>query len=536
MTNEFFPGGDLLKTKNEMRDLLPEISFSGIGRSLEEVNNRQLKDFLNAREDKKDIFWLSDFQRSTIGDWQGVSFDTSANYYLVPFEYRAPDNVYIDSLFLSNPFLLENEKNSLIVFFKNAGNNPVEDLPVKLFINDNQVANTSVTIPANSSLEERFELTQSLNRINTGRVTFEEFPVTFDNDFYFTLNVDSRVDVLEIRSDQSSNNIAQVYANDKLFNFSAFPVENLNYNAIDNTDLIVLNEVPDIPSSLAEALSGFLENSGTLTIIPAEQTNINSYSALLPVREKDAGKDLFKVALRTPDLSNPFFANMFIESDEIFEMPLGSGKFTTLAPGETILSLKNREPFLLHVVGTKNVFLFSVPLKEGFTNFHQHAIFVPVMYRIASLSNVLSDDLYYSLNQSIVTLRVDSISKNVIYKLRNEEQELIPAQRILGRDIIMELPKDAMNTGYYDVFNDNSIKKVLSFNYNPEESVLAQYSLSELKEVAGNNNNINIYSAEDNNNFTQSLRELHSGTPLWKYMLIVSLLALLAEILIIRYL
>ena len=536
LTNEFFPGGDLLKTKNEMRDLLPEITFSGIGRSLEEVNNRQLKDFLNAREDKKDIFWLSDFQRSTIGDWQGVSFDTSANYYLVPFEYRAPDNVYIDSLFLSNPFLLENEKNSLIVSFKNAGNNPVEDLPVKLFINDNQVANTSITIPANSNLEERFELTQSLNRINTGRVTFEEFPVTFDNDFYFTLNVDSRVDVLEIRSDQSSNNIAQVYANDKLFNFSAFPVENLNYNAIDNTDLIVLNEVPDIPSSLAEALSGFLENSGTITIIPAEQTNINSYSALLPVREKDAGKDLFKVALRTPDLSNPFFANMFIESDEIFEMPLGSGKFTTLAPGETILSLKNREPFLLHVVGTKNVFLFSVPLKEGFTNFHQHAIFVPVMYRIASLSNVLSDDLYYSLNQSIVTLRVDSISKNVIYKLRNEEQELIPAQRILGRDIIMELPKDAMNTGYYDVFNDNSIKKVLSFNYNPEESVLAQYSLSELKEVAGNNNNINIYSAEDNNNFTQSLRELHSGTPLWKYMLIVSLLALLAEILIIRYL
>ena len=536
LTNEFFPGGDLLKTKNEMRDLLPEITFSGIGRSLEEVNNRQLKDFLNAREDKKDIFWLSDFQRSTIGDWQGVSFDTSANYYLVPFEYRAPDNVYIDSLFLSNPFLLENEKNSLIVSFKNAGNNPVEDLPVKLFINDNQVANTSITIPANNSLEERFELTQSLNRINTGRVTFEEFPVTFDNDFYFTLNVDSRVDVLEIRSDQSSNNIAQVYANDKLFNFSAFPVENLNYNAIDNTDLIVLNEVPDIPSSLAEALSGFLENSGTITIIPAEQTNINSYSALLPVREKDAGKDLFKVALRTPDLSNPFFANMFIESDEIFEMPLGSGKFTTLAPGETILSLKNREPFLLHVVGTKNVFLFSVPLKEGFTNFHQHAIFVPVMYRIASLSNVLSDDLYYSLNQSIVTLRVDSISKNVIYKLRNEEQELIPAQRILGRDIIMELPKDAMNTGYYDVFNDNSIKKVLSFNYNPEESVLAQYSLSELKEVAGNNNNINIYSAEDNNNFTQSLRELHSGTPLWKYMLIVSLLALLAEILIIRYL
>ena len=536
LTNEFFPGSDILKTKNEVKDLLAEISFSGIGRTLEEVNNRQLTDFLNTGGEEKDIFLFSVFQRSTAGDWQRISFDTSANYYLVPFEYSAPNNVYIDTIYLSNPFLLENEKNNLIISFKNASNGIVEDLPVKLFINDNQVANTSLTIPANGSADENFELTQSLNRINKGRVTFEEFPVTFDNDFYFTLNVDDRVDVLEIRSDESSNNVAQVYANDKLFNFSSFPVANLNYNAIDNTDLIVLNEITSISPSLADALLGFLENSGTITIIPAPQTDVNSYSQLLPIREKNVGGDVLKTALRTPNLSNPFFANMFIESDEIFEMPLGWGKVTTLAPVETILSLKNREPFLSQVVGNKNIFLFSVPLKEDFTNFHQHAIFVPVMYRIASLSNVLSDDLYYSLNQSIITLRVDSISKNVIYKLRNEDQELIPAQRILGRDIIKKKKKNALNTGYYDVFNDDGLKKTLSFNYNPEESILAQYSLSELTEVAGNIGNVNIYNSDNNDDFTRSLRELHSGVPLWKYMLIISLIALLAEILIIRYL
>ena len=537
LTNEFLPSGDLLKTKNEIKDLLAEISFSGIGRTLEEANNRQLKDFLNVKEDKKDIFWLSDFQRSTVGDWQRINFDTSANYYLVPFAYRAPDNVYIDSIYLSSPFLLENEKNSLIISFKNAGNKAVEDLPVKLFINDNQVANTSLTIVANGTLDESFELTQSLKRINRGKVSFEEFPVTFDNDFYFTLNVDARVDVLEIRSDQSSDNVSQVYANDKLFNFTSFPVDNLNYNAVDNTDLIVLNEVSTISPSLANVLLGFLENNGTIAIIPAQQTDVNTYTRILPVREKSVnGGDVLKATLRTPDLSNPFFANMFIESDDIFEMPLGSGKITTLAPGETILSLRNRDPFLSRVVGNKNIFLFAAPLKEEFTNFHQHAIFVPVMYRIASLSNVLSDDLYYSLNQSIVSLRVDSISKNVIYKLKNEDQELIPAQRILGRDLIMELPKNVMNTGYYDVFNDSGIKKVLSFNYNPDESILAQYDLSALNEVAGNHENVNVYNADDTNDFTRSLRELHSGIPLWKYMLIVSLLALLAEILIIRYL
>ncbi|MDN5215860.1 BatA domain-containing protein [Fulvivirgaceae bacterium BMA12] len=536
LTNEFLPGADLLKTKNEIKDLLSEIAFSGISRTMEEVNNRQLQDFLNDTQERKDIFWLSDFQRSTVGNWQRINFDTSAHCYLVPFEYRAPNNVYIDTIYLSNPFLLENEKNNLIISFKNAGNKSVEDLPVKLFINASQVANTTLAIPANGSVDQSFELNQSLERINKGKVTFEEFPVTFDNDFFFTLNVDDRVDVLEIRSDQASNNVEQVYANDKLFNFSSFPISNLDYNAIGNTDLIVLNEITAVSTSLAEALLEFLSKNGTIVIIPAQDTDVNTYSRILPVRQKVTATDLSKTALRTPDLSNPFFANMFIDSDEIFEMPLGSVKISTLAPGEAILSLKNREPFLSNVVGDKNIFLFSVPLKEAFTNFHQHAIFVPVMYRIASLSNVLSDDLYYSLNQPIITLRVDTVSKNVIYKLKNDDQELIPAQRILGRDIIMELPKNTMKIGYYDVFNNEGLKKILSFNYNSEESIMAQYSRSELNDIVGNNENVDIYSAEDNNDFTRSLRELHSGVPLWKYMLIVSLLALLAEILIIRYL
>ncbi len=536
LTNEFLPGADLLKTKNEIKDLLSEIAFSGISRTMEEVNNRQLQDFLNDTQERKDIFWLSDFQRSTVGNWQNINFDTSAHCYLVPFEYKAPNNVYIDTIYLSNPFLLENEKNNLIISFKNAGNKNVEDLPVKLFINASQVANTTLAIPANGSIDQSFELNQSLERINKGKVTFEEFPVTFDNDFFFTLNVDDRVDVLEIRSDEASNNVEQVYANDKLFNFSSFPISNLDYNAIGNTDLIVLNEITAISSSLGEALLEFLAKNGTIVIIPAQDTDVNTYSRILPVRQKVTTTDLSKTALRTPDLSNPFFANMFIDSDEIFEMPLGSVKISTLAPGEAILSLKNREPFLSNVVGDKNIFLFSVPLKEAFTNFHQHAIFVPVMYRIASLSNVLSDDLYYSLNQPIITLRVDTVSKNVIYKLKNDDQELIPAQRILGRDIIMELPKNTMKIGYYDVFNNEGLKKILSFNYNSEESIMAQYSRSELNDIVGNNENVDIYNAEDNNDFTRSLRELHSGVPLWKYMLIVSLLALLAEILIIRYL
>lgn len=536
LTNTFDSSSDVLKSKDEIKEALATISFSGISRSIQEINNRQMRDIYGEAAKNKDIFWLSDFQRSTFGNIAPLNFDTAANYYLVPLTYQTPGNVYVDSLFLTNPFLLENEKNNLVISFRNSGPEPASDLSLKLFINDKQLANTSLTVPANGSVDQSFELNQRLERINKGRVSFEEFPVTFDNDFYFTLNVDDRVDVLEIRSEAANNNVAKVYANQNLFNFSSFPIENLDYNAIENADLVILNELNSLSVSLVDALLNFLTDNGTITIVPASQIDFNSYRQLLPLQNQASNVSKPKTALRTPELSNPFFANMFIESDEIFEMPLGVAGLSTPAPSETILSFRNRQSFLSKLVGTKNIFLFATAFKNDLTNFHQHAIFVPIMYRIASLSNVLSDELYYTLDQSILKLRIDSVNKNVIFKLSNESQELIPAQRILGRDIVMELPKNTMKTGYYNVLANEIANKLLSFNYNPNESIMAQYSQTELSERFSNLENVNIYEADNNNDFTNALKELHSGVPLWKYMLIISLFALLAEILIIRYL
>ncbi len=536
LTNEFLPGSDILKTKEEIKEQIAEVTYSPISRTISEINTRLLKAPYSSEVSTKDIYWLTDFQRSTAGDLPSISFDSTGSYFLVPLEYQTPGNLYIDTVYLTNPFLLENEKNSLVISFKNTANESIQDVPVKLFLNNSQVANTAISVDGNSSIDESFELNQSLQRINTGRISFEEFPVTFDNDFYFTLNVDDRVDILEIRSPEASQVISQVYANDKLFNFSTYPVDNLNYNVIGNTDLIVLNELDNLSPSLADALVGFINDGGTISIVPAIEMDLDSFSSLLSLSRKAAVNASDKIDFRNPDLSNPFFSSMFVESDEVFEMPSGINRINSLNPGKEVLSLRNRENFLTEIVGQKKIFLFTVPFKDSYTNFHQHAIFVPVMYRIASLSNVLSDALYYTLNESLISMRVDSVAKNVIFKLEGQQHELIPAQRVLGRDVLLELPKNVMTTGYYNVMNEDEIMKIFSFNYDPDESIMSQYRLSELNDLFQNKGNVDVYEGDVNNDFTNSLKELHGGIPLWKYMLIIALVALLAEILIIRYL
>ena len=52
-------------------------------------------------------------------------------------------------------------------------------------------------------------------------ISFEDFPVTFDNEFYFVLNKQQNIKVVEIRDVESSSRISQVYGNTSLFDFQS---------------------------------------------------------------------------------------------------------------------------------------------------------------------------------------------------------------------------------------------------------------------------------------------------------------------------
>ena len=97
--------------------------------------------------------------------------------------YNTSSNVYIDSLYLSNPLLIQSEKNKLNVILRNDGGDYIEDLLIRLSINDIQTANGSLNLDPYSKAEITFDLSSGLDKYNYGSLSFEDFPVTFDNDF-----------------------------------------------------------------------------------------------------------------------------------------------------------------------------------------------------------------------------------------------------------------------------------------------------------------------------------------------------------------
>jgi hypothetical protein len=154
---------------------------------------------------------------------------------------------------------------------------------------------------------------------------------------------------------------------------------------------------------------------------------------------------------------------------------------------------------------------------------------------MAFLSESVTDRLYYSADQAVLIIKVDSASKNKVYKLRKDKQELIPGQRVVGNELMLDLPKEELTVGFYDLLHEGKANKVLAFNFDKSESYLDQYIDDDLKKVFKGKKNIQLFDVDDSVEFSKEMKEQKSGLPLWKYALLLALLFLLMEVLLIRF-
>ncbi len=202
------------------------------------------------------------------------------------------------------------------------------------------------------------------------------------------------------------------------------------------------------------------------------------------------------------------------------------------ADRSAILQFKNSKPFLSQFGKT---FLLASPLDKKFTDFFNHALFVPVMYRIAASGKKTEQALYYSSSTSAVTIAADSIVGEEPVRLVGSE-ELIPTQRNTNGQLQLDLPKYSLTSGFYYVIHRKDTLGLVAFDFDKKESLLDQLKPAEAKSLLGNKASISIFNGTTANSFTSEVKDKYLGKPLWKFAVILALLFLLAEVLLIRFL
>ena len=102
---------------------MTELSLSNAIRSFPEIGRRiNSTTFANNVFDY-DVYWVSDFQKSTLGQIENISSDTTTSHNLLPIHFTSIANLYIDSVYLEDPFDIEVNKSKVNIVLKTPGNN-----------------------------------------------------------------------------------------------------------------------------------------------------------------------------------------------------------------------------------------------------------------------------------------------------------------------------------------------------------------------------------------------------------------------------
>ena len=538
VTNNFNAGDQRLLSNEEAIDKIEEVAISSNSRKISTIYSRN-RDAINSTEiENKSFYLLSDFQKST-ADLSAIKADTLINSYIIPIKASEISNLYIDSCWFNSPTHMLNQSEELNIRIKNNSKNDLENIPIKLFINDQNVVPASFTVSANDKTIITLNYRNKTNGIQQGRVELRDNPVTTDDIFYFSYNISENINVLSVGNLEKEVALNSIYNTDSIFNYSNYNVTQLDYSLIKKSNLVVLYNLETVNSGLSSSIKSFIDNGGSLLVFPSNNISYESYREFLSLLNVNyfTEIDTTKNKVREINLKHPVYVNVFDGQPKgNLNLPIVSIHYLisrgTTAFKNSILTLKDGNPFLTeYKVGKGSVYLSTVSLDEESSNFTNHALFVPTLYNIALLSQ--NNYPLFHVIGSNSTIDLNRIEKDNIYHIKNDAIDIIPRVRNANNNTTIFINAEIETAGNYTLGNGKT-KIGLAYNYNRSESELTYLSIAEIDEII-NSNSINAQYIDLANGTIQStLNDLNIGKKYWKYCIILTLLFLAVEIVLIK--
>ena len=518
-------------SRDEFLAALDEVEPSPAVRLLSEVAARQRSFMEQSGAANRHAYIISDFQRST-SDFveSGVrsSLDklagltTEFGVTLVPLTGSAADNLYIDTLRLDAPAFFAGGSVGVEVTVANFGSHDAEKVPVRLYVDGQERAVATLDIPASSSARTLMSFTIGSDGWHQGEVRIEDYPITFDDSYYFTFRSGGRIGVLEV----GGTALQRLFAADSAVTY--LHADRVAQQQARDAGLIVLDGLRQLPSGDAEWLAEWVEQGGSLLVIPAESVpaELNSLLARLkaPTFDRYVNRRTTATAL---DYASSLFRGVFSARSDEMEMPSAEGHWMlgTQAIRQSVITLADGSDLLtLTPAGEGRVYLFAAPLEKS--DFPQQALFVPTFFNMALYSRpavVPCHTLGSTDPIELTTPTSELTTHNSDLRPPNSDLSILPDLRTVGGRTLLVLHGEIGEAGIYSLGDE-----LLAFNYGRRESQLDFYTPSEISDAVGDREGITLLQPTSRP-LDQVLRERDGGHRLWRLCLLLALLALAVE-------
>ena len=549
-TNEFEGRYQRWVSQEEFLQLIDDISATPAVRTISEVVSRQNDSYFDRPGQAKIGYLISDFQKTMV-DFERFTADSLMYVSLVALQAVKTENLYIDSCWFVSPVHQLNQSVKLIVRVVNDSETNYEKVPLKLSVNGKQKALASFDVQPGTFYDVELPFTNYEDGIQAGTVEISDYPVVFDDQMFLVYNVASAIPVLSINGREESLYLNSLFGKDSAFLFVNNSYKNIDYNRLQEYELVILNELNELSSGLMQELSVYLENGGTLLIIPSATEDVASFQDLLSSVGSNYFTGFVKEETRVTELDreNPVFADVFEKAPESdrnldnTDLPSVKAFYNISRQSQSsqlvIMSMLNGKPFLTREsAGNGRIFLLAVPLDEACSNFARHAVFVPAFYRIALLS-AATDPLYYIIGRdNRIDLSNTYLSGDNTLKIvsSSEEFEFIPGQQNLNKKLSLNVYNQVRKAGHYKLLKNDDILKGLGFNYNRKESAMDFAGRAELEELVSRYSLKNIEILSDKGKpLSDMIKDMNQGTLLWKLFIILALVFLALEVVLLRF-
>src|SRR5690606_269366 len=195
----------------------------------------------------------------------------NVNPYFIPMQGFSSANTVIDSAYIS---LKTPEQTQISVVLSNT--DTIASTPVSLYQNDELYAKTSAEFK-NNKAQVDFRVDKEFKN---GHISVNDKGMSYDNNLYFSINRSVKINILSINGSDDQF-LKRIYTPDA-FNYSSMAYDEINYNSLLQQNLVILNQLPSIASSLISALEQASRRGVKICVIPDKNNQIISSQPKFP--------------------------------------------------------------------------------------------------------------------------------------------------------------------------------------------------------------------------------------------------------------
>ncbi len=535
ISNEFSGAQHHIVTKDNALDLIQQIQPCPISRGLDDVFERQ-KDLLSKNDAYiKKSFMLSDFQKSTCLH-QNWTADSTIDCRWIPIQNEISSNIFVDSIWFDIPHHAVQQTETLHVKIKNIGSESKSGIRCEINIQDQNKGVMNLDLDALSETTLDFIITPNTEGIQNGKIILEDYPIVFDNTFYFSYQVDPTNKIGVVFEGNSASQ--SVFKNDIHFDLKSYPFQQLNYSQFLNQSVLIAENISQPSTGWINATKEAVEKGATLVLIPnAEKMSPNWSSIFQDFELGNMGTlQIGSYQAKQLDFQHPLFANVFDQKSD-FSLPLSNARYSIQlnAACQTLVAYEDGTPYLFHRKWKEGeVYVFNCGIQGDKNTLFSHSLFPISLLRMTERAG--SDQpLFHNIGETTpLTLKGINLEGNESLKLKNQNLDIIPTYRNINNRVELDLSNGIQTAGNYQIQWGNQVIGAVGINFDASESDTRSYSIEEIEDqiIPKCQTNIEIIEGNIEAVGTEALA-LDNGFHFWWYLIILSLIFFLLETLLI---